>query len=213
MADQTQILITTQLHDDVSHIEPYVKGLKAARLGSVTLVASSPDIAAAAKNSGANVVEVEPATSKDFFAELYKVAQAAGEGKAPADALIVIPATILKDLNPEDLRATRTIFWHEWARIVVFGKPIFEEADKNNTMFVKVVAGHNRRVLYMSRGATPYGADVMVADTGVRAYRFSALRELAEIEPSPLERTEKIPMLRAIENGIDAYMSLLPSSV
>ena len=64
----------------------------------------------------------------------------------------------------------------------------------------------------MSRGAAPYGADVMVADSGIRAYRFQALRQLAETEPSPLERTERISMLRALEANLGVYMNLMTSA-
>ena len=213
MAEQTHLFITTTSQDDLEALMAQCQALKAARFGSMTIIAAQPEQVEALQAAGWEATAAPDIHTKDEYARLfYTVQKTCVSEHQKAGVIMVAPAAELTRTNPEDLRATRTIFWHEWVDIAVFGRPIFEEADKNNPAFVKVVAGQNHRVLYMSRGAVPFGADVMVADSGIRAYRFQALRQLAETEASPLERTERIPMLRALEADLGTYMSLMTST-
>lgn len=213
MAEQTHLLITTTANDDVDDIVNHCKALKAARFDPITVVTTDAEQLEALSAKGLQAIPMPEINNKDEFARLFHAVQkVCASEQDKAGVIMVVPAAALEQTNPEDLRATRTIFWHEWVDAAVFGRPIFEEADKNNTAFVKVVAGQNRKGMYMSRGAAPYGADVMVADSGIRAYRFQALRQLAETEPSPLERTERISMLRALEANLGVYMNLMTSA-
>lgn len=72
---------------------------------------------------------------------------------------------------------------------------------------VKVVCDRRDRALYFSRAGIPHrrsGADQaapVLRHVGVYAYRRRALLELAELEPTPLERTECLEQLRALEHG------------
>ena len=70
--------------------------------------------------------------NKDEFARLFHAVQkVCASEQDKAGVIMVVPAVALEHTNPEDLRATRTIFWHEWVDAAVFGRPIFEEADSN----------------------------------------------------------------------------------
>ena len=42
-----------------------------------------------------------------------------------------------------------------------------------------------------------------IRDRGIYGYRCEALRRLVEFPPSPLEQTERLEQLRALENGIE----------
>lgn len=69
-----------------------------------------------------------------------------------------------------------------------------------------VVFDRFMNALYFSKAVIPYrreDAGVPVhKHIGLYAYRFSALAQLVALEPTPLERTESLEQLRALENGI-----------
>lgn len=82
---------------------------------------------------------------------------------------------------------------------------IEEEAALSDPNVVKVVFDHLGRAMYFSRSLIPYPrrADEHRAyeHIGLYAYRKSFLVEYARMPPSPLERTEALEQLRALENG------------
>ena len=75
---------------------------------------------------------------------------------------------------------------------------------------VKVVVDRDGYALYFSRASIPYARGApdgseQIAEkllhVGVYGYQRQALLELAELSPTPLERTEGLEQLRALENG------------
>jgi 3-deoxy-manno-octulosonate cytidylyltransferase (CMP-KDO synthetase) len=79
---------------------------------------------------------------------------------------------------------------------------------------VKVVLSRAGYALYFSRSAIPYARRAGVVrpllHVGVYGYQRKALLELAALEPTPLELTESLEQLRALENGYP--IRVLPSS-
>jgi 3-deoxy-manno-octulosonate cytidylyltransferase (CMP-KDO synthetase) len=82
-----------------------------------------------------------------------------------------------------------------------------EEMDNPNA--VKVVLSLAGYALYFSRAAIPYprqapeDAGVQpLKHLGIYGYQRAALLRLAELPPTPLERSESLEQLRALENGI-----------
>jgi len=71
----------------------------------------------------------------------------------------------------------------------------------------EVAPGHFR-ALYFTRAAAPYGDGPLYHHIGLYAYRRSALERFVAMQPSPLERREKLEQLRALEAGmrIDAVV-------
>jgi 3-deoxy-manno-octulosonate cytidylyltransferase (CMP-KDO synthetase) len=89
--------------------------------------------------------------------------------------------------------------------------------DVDNPNAVKVVMAHDGRALYFSRAAIPFDRDRVGSDfagyrkhLGIYAYRKAALERFAALEPSHLERTERLEQLRLLENGIDIYVAAAP---
>ncbi|NBT60126.1 3-deoxy-manno-octulosonate cytidylyltransferase, partial [bacterium] len=75
---------------------------------------------------------------------------------------------------------------------------------------VKCVSSANQRALYFSRkplGSSPDGS--FLKHLGIYAYRKQTLLKLAGISPSPLELTEKLEQLRALENGFSIGVCLV----
>jgi 3-deoxy-manno-octulosonate cytidylyltransferase (CMP-KDO synthetase) len=80
---------------------------------------------------------------------------------------------------------------------------------------VKVVCDRHGRALYFSRSPIPAVRDMDAAShpgeqkptslfwqhVGLYAYRRQAVLQFAAMEPTPLERSEKLEQLRALENG------------
>jgi len=82
---------------------------------------------------------------------------------------------------------------------------IEDEAALGDPNVVKVVFDHRGRAMYFSRSLIPHPrrADEHRAyeHIGLYGYRKSFLVEYARMPPSPLERTEALEQLRALENG------------
>ncbi len=80
-----------------------------------------------------------------------------------------------------------------------------EDAEKNNPNNVKVVTDKNGYALYFSRSLIPYprtsGVVPVYKHIGIYAYRREFLLEYAKMQPTPLEQTESLEQLRALENG------------
>lgn len=81
-----------------------------------------------------------------------------------------------------------------------------EDFDDPNV--VKLVLDRAGYVLYFSRAPIPHQRDPqrgwppLYKHIGLYAYRRSTLLVLASLEPTPLERTESLEQLRALEHGI-----------
>ncbi|MEM7052339.1 MAG: 3-deoxy-manno-octulosonate cytidylyltransferase [Acidobacteriota bacterium] len=86
-----------------------------------------------------------------------------------------------------------------------------EAGDLDDPNTVKVVLDRFGYALYFSRSAIPYRRGPNDDDRepitprkhlGIYGYQREALLELAGLAPSPLERSESLEQLRALENGL-----------
>ena len=78
--------------------------------------------------------------------------------------------------------------------------------DKDDPNCVKVVCDLAGNALYFSRSPIPYarnaGHATMLKHIGIYGFSRQTLLRFTSLEPSPLERTESLEQLRALENGI-----------
>ncbi|MEK6693460.1 MAG: 3-deoxy-manno-octulosonate cytidylyltransferase [Nitrospirota bacterium] len=77
---------------------------------------------------------------------------------------------------------------------------------------VKVVFDKEGFALYFSRSPIPYNRDghgsvSYYKHLGIYSYRRDALLRLSSMNPTPLEKTEKLEQLRALENGFRIKVS------
>lgn len=91
--------------------------------------------------------------------------------------------------------------------------PFDPEADPNNPNLVKVVLGLDGRAIYFSRSPIPFRREPGAAGNadyflhlGIYAYRRKFLLEFAAWAPTPLEKTEKLEQLRALEHGARIFV-------
>ena len=104
---------------------------------------------------------------------------------------------------------------HPADSMVTLAAPISEQdfADPN---IVKVVRDRRGYALYFSRSRIPYPrlevSAERLAHVGIYGYRKDVLLRLAELVPSPLEGSESLEQLRALENGIPIRVLEVESS-
>jgi 3-deoxy-manno-octulosonate cytidylyltransferase (CMP-KDO synthetase) len=85
---------------------------------------------------------------------------------------------------------------------------INDPSELTDPNIVKVVLDRGGFALYFSRAPIPYARDPrggwppLYKHIGLYGYRRSTLLVLAALEPTPLERAEKLEQLRALEHGI-----------
>jgi 3-deoxy-manno-octulosonate cytidylyltransferase (CMP-KDO synthetase) len=86
-------------------------------------------------------------------------------------------------------------------------------ADVNDPNLVKVVTGLDGRAIYFSRSVIPHLRDracdsdaAYYLHLGIYAYRRRFLLDFAAWGPTPLEMTEKLEQLRALEHGRSIFV-------
>jgi 3-deoxy-manno-octulosonate cytidylyltransferase (CMP-KDO synthetase) len=81
-----------------------------------------------------------------------------------------------------------------------------DSSRRNNPNVVKAVLTKDGRCLYFSRSAVPFARDgekiMRWEHLGIYVYKRNALKRFISLPPSPLERTEKLEQLRALEAGM-----------
>ena len=135
------------------------------------------------------------------------------------------------EMEPEHIRLVAGLLeQHPWAGIAtlcVAGGPA-EQANPNN---VKVVLGSGERgagsgepvregrALWFTRAPVIYDRDAGAVRAtchrhlGIYAYRRDVLLRFAALPVSPLERTEKLEQLRALEHGIGIACAVVDHAV
>ncbi len=87
--------------------------------------------------------------------------------------------------------------------IAALAAEILDESERAAPQVVKPVIAFDSerqgRALYFSRASVPTGAGPMYHHIGVYAYRREALKRFVALPPSPLELSEKLEQLRALE--------------
>ena len=104
------------------------------------------------------------------------------------------------------------------ADITTLASPITQIDELNNPNIVKIAASQLSdtdiyKAHYFSRHPIPYGDAVVnqklhFHHIGLYGYRIEALETFVNLPPSPLEISERLEQLRAIENGLTIYMHL-----
>ena len=117
-------------------------------------------------------------------------------------------------LRPEFFAPLLRLFERAKVEVATLAVPCLAE-EVTDPNVVKVVVALDGRALYFSRAAIPFDRDQAGFSgyrkhLGIYAYRKAALERFADLEPSPLERTERLEQLRLLENGIAIYVAEAP---
>ncbi len=126
---------------------------------------------------------------------------------APASGIRAVATALVEDAAPMATLATPVASAHEW----------FDPAC------VKVVRAADGRALYFSRAPIPWARDALAQDRGrvpegvevlrhigIYAYRAGFLKAFAQLPRTPLECTESLEQLRALEHGHAIAVRMAP---
>lgn len=181
----------------IEHV--YRRSQAASGVDRVVVLTDDERIAAAVRGFGGEV-EMTPAdcaSGTDRIAYAARRWQAAAIINVQGDEPLIDPVAIAA--VAEHLKACPD------DPMVTLASPATpEETDDPNA--VKVVCDRRGYALYFSRSRLPYprreGQAPTLKHVGIYGYQRRALLELAALEPTPLERSESLEQLRALEHGI-----------
>ena len=181
----------------VQHVVEQVRQCR--RVRQIIVATDDQRIASALEPFGTTVAMTSPAhqSGTDRIAEVARGLSdeivVNVQGDEPEIEPEIVDALIARLENSDDDMATAA---------TAFG-PHADVADPN---LVKVVLGIDGRAIFFSRAPIPYRRDdalglASLLHLGIYAYRRSFLLEFASWKPTPLEVTEKLEQLRALEHG------------
>jgi len=176
---------------------------QAAAIGRVVVATDSAEVAAIVDQAGASAV----LTRTDHASGSDRIFEALGKVDAQRHVDIVVnlqgdlptlpPAAIAAALAPLDDPAVD---------IATLAAEIRLAEERDNPNVVKVVgtpvAPGRLRALYFTRATAPFGDGPLYHHIGLYAFRRAALERFVRLEPSVLERREKLEQLRALEAGM-----------
>jgi 3-deoxy-manno-octulosonate cytidylyltransferase (CMP-KDO synthetase) len=117
-------------------------------------------------------------------------------------------------IEPDNIAAAVAPFTLEPKTVMASLMCVCPPEERDNAATVKVVRDFGGFALYFSRARIPFprseGAAVM-QHIGLYAYRREFLLTFALLQPSPLEQTEGLEQLRALEHGYRIRMVEVPN--
>jgi len=178
------------------------KGAK--NLDAVIVATDDMRIAEAAFTWGAEVA----LTSKSHDSGTDRIAEVARSAKQ--FAFIINIQGDEPEVNPrlidkivDKLRSDRSI------QIVTAAHPFERLKDALSPHQVKVVVDLAGNALYFSRAPIPFGkkgSSLSLRHQGIYGFRRNSLLQFVKWKPTPLEQTESLEQLRALENGVKMHV-------
>jgi len=182
----------------------------AAGVGPVVVATDSTEIAQAVEAAGGEAVMTrgDHPSGSDRIDEALRL-------KDP-DGAIDIAVNVqgdLPDLDPDVIRIAHDILADDAVDIATLAAEIVEAEERDDPNVVKAVGtpiGPDRlRALYFTRATAPWGDGPLYHHIGLYAWRRSALTRFVGLEPSPLEKRERLEQLRALETGMRIDIGLV----
>lgn len=181
-------------------IEHVYRRASAARgLDRVVVLTDDERIAAAVAGFGGEVLMTPPecASGTDRIAWAARGWDAAAIINVQGDEPLIEPTAIET--------VARHLREHPEDPIITLAAPAGEEV-RSDPNAVKVVLDRRGYALYFSRAPIPFprrpGVAPVLLHLGIYGYQRTALLRLAELEPTPLELSESLEQLRALEHGL-----------
>ena len=117
-------------------------------------------------------------------------------------------------IKPESIDAViKNVKDDDMADISTLIRVLTDEEEINNPNLVKCVIDNNGFALYFSRSKIPFERNSNIATfyghLGIYGYKRSALEAMTTLPQTPLERTESLEQLRALENGMRIKTSVV----
>lgn len=165
------------------------RAAKAAKLGPVLVAVDSREVAEEVKRFGGQAVMTPPSCPSGSD----RVWLAA---KGRREPIILNYQGDMPLLKPSTLRATVKALTRG-TDIATSVLALNDDSRRGDRNVVKAVLAKNGRCLYFSRAPVSSWEHL-----GLYAYRRDALKRFVAMPPSPLEKSEKLEQLRALEDGM-----------
>jgi 3-deoxy-manno-octulosonate cytidylyltransferase (CMP-KDO synthetase) len=187
---------------------------------SVLVATDDERIRAAALKFAADCVMTSPnhVSGTDRIAETVRA-----KGFAPDDIVVNLQGD--EPMMPADVVAgvAQALRDTERSEISTAVAPIQSLREFLDPNCVKALRAKDGRALYFSRAPVPWPRDSIAAERpvsfhgawrhiGIYAYRVRSLLQFAQWSPTPLEMTEKLEQLRALEHGMHIHLVTLSAS-
>jgi 3-deoxy-manno-octulosonate cytidylyltransferase (CMP-KDO synthetase) len=188
----------------VQHVVDRVKLCK--RVSEVLVATDDERVVAALEPFGTRAVMTSPAhqSGTDRVAEVARGSDAEIVVNVQGDEPEIEPEIV--DALIERLQTTGD-------DMATAATPFADPADVANPNLVKVVTTLEGRAIYFSRSPIPFFRDPTIGPPpayylhlGIYAYRRDFLLQYASWPPTPLELTEKLEQLRALEHGRSLFV-------
>jgi len=180
----------------------------AKNLASLIIATDDMRIAHAAFDWGAEVslTSGQHRSGTDRVAEVARKAKEFGYViNIQGDEPLVDPRLI--DKLVERLRSNRKI------EMVTAAHPFDNPAEASSPHQVKVALDLSGRALYFSRAAIPFPRNLSgikyLRHQGIYGFRRDTLLQFVKWKPTPLERSESLEQLRALENGVSVHVLVI----
>ena len=177
----------------------YERAAKAARVAEALVATDDERIYEAVLQHGGKAVM----TRKDHPTGTDRLAEVAE--KYPDVDLIINVQGDEPLIDPDVIdRLAKDLMDHEDLDMATVATPLHKE-EYDDPSAVKVVVSRKGEALYFSRSLIPYPrhdfAEPPLKHVGIYAYRRDFLLAYAKMEQTPLEKTESLEQLRALEMG------------
>lgn len=191
----------------VQHV--WERSLKARKIARVLIATDDERIAIAAESFGAEVIM----TAADHPSGTDRIAEVASKLRGITHFINVQGDEPLIDPNLIEKLAA-SISRNPTIQMITAATPFEDHDEASNPNTVKVVLSRSKNALYFSRSLIPYHRDVHdlsshiipLLHLGIYGYRRDILRKLVRLAPTPLELSEKLEQLRALEHDIPIHV-------
>lgn len=174
-----------------------------AGIGRVAVATDTPEIAAAVRAAGGEVVmtRADHPSGSDRIHEAMTILDPDGTAEIVVNLQGDFPT-----ITPETIRSVMPPLADPAVDISTLASQIHSAEEDQAPSVVKAVGspiGPKRlRALYFTRATAPYGDGPRYHHIGLYAYRRAALERFVALPPSPLEQQESLEQLRALEAGM-----------
>lgn len=189
----------------IQHV--YERARQATALAEVLVATDDERIFAAVQGFGGEAVMTSPhhRSGTDRVAEAAATRAADVVVNIQGDEPLIEPAAIDSLVAPFAVDPE--------LEMTTLATPIRVPAEIEDPSAVKVVMDRRGYALYFSRYPIPYhrdtqGASRRLKHLGLYGYRAGFLQVYSRLEPTPLEQTEKLEQLRALEHGHRIFVVL-----
>ena len=191
------------IHGDAMIVHVWRRACEAG-IGPVIVACAEQEIVDAVVQAGGEAVLTKPDHPSGSDRVFEAVEKYDPDGKF--NAIVNIQGD-LPTLDPEIVKAVFDPLSNPKVDIVSLVAEITDEEERTNPNVVKAVCGFKddqkvAQALYFTRTTAPYGAGPHYHHIGLYAFKRDALSKFVKLEPSVLEKREKLEQLRALENGM-----------